>query len=210
MAIERYIYDLKDLQNEVANIYLYISPQCKNNISNSNSSYILYVKALSLNESLFSIKIHNVEHVHLEAACVLVLNTLHMYYLPFTVCKDTINDIVEFTSSTFENMVSNLIEPHVFDTCDLTGWYNGTIDIVASESESQGQGQSQTFNWERPPFHVADVSDDGYFHASAKARYDEQFIKSIQHYRQIQSNNIELELEKEKDKPPFGFNHPCL
>jgi hypothetical protein len=187
MSIARYIYDKSDLENEIANIYVYISPVHKSQQSNI-PSFTLYVQALALNEGMFSVQIRNVESEYLEAACMLVLNTLHMYYLPFTYCKDTIDNNTVLTPVAFETMKENLT-PHVLDTCDLSGWYTGTIQKQAH----------LTFEWERPPFHVADVSNTGYLHTSAKASFDEDLINSMQYYRQ---QNLE--------KAPIGFSHPFL
>jgi hypothetical protein len=190
MSIERYIYDKSDLENEIANIYLYISPVSPHD-QLKTECFTIYVQALALNEGLFSVKIHHVEPEHLEEVCKLVLNTLHMYYLPFTLCKDTINNNTVFTSTAFKHMKTKLV-PHILDTCDLSDWYTGTI-------QKQKDTNQLTFEWEKPPFHVADVSRDGYLHTSAKASNDEDLINSIHYYRQ---QNLEM--------APKGYRHPLL
>ncbi len=67
--------------------------------------YTLYAQGVSLNDGIISIKVENVNGTSLEASCVLILNTLHMYWMPLYVCKDEIIDdddkTVEFISDSF-------------------------------------------------------------------------------------------------------------
>jgi len=179
MTIERYIYIPPDLVNECANIYLDIS---------GSLEYTIYVKALSLIDGLFSLRICNVKAKHVFAACNLVLNTLHMYYLPYTVCQDTIDNDKEKTFKTFKTMMN---KPHVFDTCTLSGWYNGFITVNTDGT--------LTFEWERPPFHVADVCNNSYLHKSAKASADTHFQQMMHYYRQ-----------STLEPAPTSFQHPRI
>jgi hypothetical protein len=157
MLIERYIFKPSDLENDYASIQLYIykSIEC----------YTLHVIGISLNDGMFCIKIENVKQQYLEKACTLVLNTLHLYWMPMYVYKDFV-DSQELSSDSFNNIKET--EPE-----DNTTWLIGKINILHDSTLS--------FEWERPPHNMY---DDG----THTLEYDLYFEESIQYRRQ--SNDV--------------------
>lgn len=153
MLIERYIFKPSDLENDYASIQLYIYKSIK--------CYTLHVIGISLNDGMFCIKIENVKQQYLEKACTLVLNTLHLYWMPLYVYKDLV-DSQELTSDSFNNIKET--EPE-----DNTAWLIGKIHVLNDSTLS--------FEWERPHHNMY---DDG----TNTTEYDLYFEESIQYRRQ--------------------------
>jgi hypothetical protein len=151
MMIERFIYEPSELSNECSNIQIHISP--------TSTSYTLYVIGISVNDGVFSIKIDNVDdhyRVYLEKACMLILNTIHITWMPSYICKDMIDDGVtcrnlhDFSSEMFASILDVTVKPHQFAHLSNTVWLSGEI--------IQNDG-ALAFIWEKPPYHVYDDGD---------------------------------------------------
>ena len=184
MMIGRCIYSPPELENDRANIQLYITP--------SNNGYTFYIQAVALNDGMFRIKIENIQHANVEKACKLVLNTLHMYWMPMYVYKDLIEclngDDVEYSSELFNETLHT--GPHRYDSMARITWPKGEI-IVSNDG-------TLSFEWERPPHNMY---DDGTNQASQanQATYDLYFKESIEYHR-----------ERKEEYPIAGFKYPYL
>ncbi len=185
MFIERYIYTLKDLETDYANIQIHISPPLV-----PCDTYTLFIKAIALNDEIFDLKIENVTRINLEDACVLVLNTFHMYWMPMYVCKDIIDDEIDerdFSSDLFNIMIDKLTEPNEYAHPEIKcEWLKGKIIV-------QDDG-TLSFEWERPLLHSHDNGDG-------------QEIILFDLYLQT---SIQYHSSEHTQKAPEGFKYPCL
>ena len=171
--IERIIYQSPNINDDRASIHMYISP--------TPNKYTLYIDAVALNDTMFRLKIENIQRTHLENACMLVFNTLHMYWMPDYVCKDFIDydddvvshDLPEFASGLFNNLVDKLILPHKRETNLEIEYLKGEI-IVANANANE-----LSFEWKRP---LLNVYDDG--NKNNIIEYDEHFELAKQFNRQ--------------------------
>ena len=178
MLIQRYIYNLPDVYNENASIQIYISP------SEIHHVYAMCIQTIAMNDEVFHIKIENVKRENLEDACMLVLNTLHMYWMPVFVCKDMIDES-DFSSILFNTTLDHL-QPN--DHADReSGWLKGEIVI---------NNNIISFEWERPVLHA---NDNG--NGQDLILFNLNFEESIQFHR-LGLGHLE--------KPPMGFKYPCL
>ena len=183
MYIERQIFNQPDLDHIYANIQIMISPQQETEL------YILYVQALSLNDGVFHMKIQQVHRKHLEEACILILNTLHMYYMPMYLCQDVIDDytaIYEYTSVAFNRAIEVLNKPNGYDASSPgPKWVKGVIKFNTDDK--------MTFQWERPPRHLYDNGNE-----IDKKQYDNDFEESIK------------DMMNTKEDAPSGFKYASL
>ena len=190
MYIERQIFNQPDLDYIYANIQIMISPQ-----KESPQWYILYVQTLSLNDGVFHMKIRQVQRKHLEKACMLILNTLHMYYMPMYISKDVISqdddDIYDYSPFAFNNAIELLYKPNGYDDDASSGpkWFHGEIDVNADDTLS--------FQWERKniPRHLYDDGNE-----IDRKQYDLDFEESKKDMKNTKNTN---------DAPP-GFKYACL
>ena len=196
MMIERDIYSTPDINDQRASIHIYISPNKTINNTRTDIQYTLFIDAVSLNDSMFRIKIENVQKINLENACMLILNTLHMYWMPCYFCKDFIeydddiisSDVVpEFSSTLFNNLIDklDLDALHRRETCFDFKWLKGEILVLDDGTLS--------FKWTRPMLHIY---DDG--NTNDVIQFDTDFELSIEYNRQ----HTEI--------APIGFKFPCL
>ena len=180
MLIERLIYEWPNVTDAVANIEIYIFP--------CGDAYTLFIQTLSLNDRIFHINIENVKHMHVKDACILVLNTLHMYWMSEFICNDVINDdvkIVPFSSDVFDSVLDCLTSKDFITRSDecLKG------EIIVDEDGAL------SFEWTRPDLH-SDDNGDGTDLILFNERF-ENLVKSK--YRKEQPENA-----------PSGFKYPHL
>ncbi len=120
--LERLIYAQPDLSNECANIQIYVAPNCITAPTAAPThtptpTYTLYIKAISLNDGVFSMKIENVQSIYLEKACMHVFNVFHMNWMPVYVCQDMIDYksvSSGFSSELFNSVLDTLTENEKF------------------------------------------------------------------------------------------------